>query len=142
MKSLICAASIACLLVVAAVASRPAGAADDGKLDSIEKIMEKLHKGKNSSMGILKVALKRQSPDWTKIQKESKTFATVSADLPKFDPPKGDPASFKKLAKAYASNAKALETAAKKEELDGTKAALRKLTGSCMGCHDAHKKED
>ena len=142
MKSLICAASIACLLVVAAVASRPAGAADDGKIDSIEKIMEKLHKGKNSSMGILKVALKSQSPDWTKIQKESKTFATVSADLPKFDPPKGDPASFKKLAKAYASNAKALETAAKKEELGETKAAFRKLTGSCMGCHDAHKKED
>jgi cytochrome c556 len=139
MKSLICVASIASLLVVAAVVSRPAGAADDGKADSIEKIMEKLHKGKNSPLAVLKTALKKQSPEWTKVQKESKTFATVSADLPKFDPPKGDSASFKKLAKAYASNAKALDSAAKKEDLGETKAALKKLNGSCMGCHEAHK---
>jgi cytochrome c556 len=141
MKSLICAVSIACLLVVAAVASRPAGAADDKKADSIVKIMDKLHKGKNSCMGVLKVALKSQSPDWTKIKKESKTFATVSADLPKFDPPKGDAASFKKLAKAYASNAKGLQTSAEKEDLGATKAAFRKLGGSCQACHDAHKEE-
>jgi len=141
MKSLICAASIACLLVVAAVAGRPAGAADDANADSIEKIMDKLHKGAKSPMGVLKGALKSQSPDWTKIQKESKTFATVSADLPKFDPPKGDAASFKKLAKAYASNAKTLQTAAEKEDLGATKAAFRKLGGSCQACHDAHKED-
>ncbi len=141
MKSLICAASIACLLVVAAVASRPVGAADDEKTDSIVKIMDKLHKGKNSSLGILKVALKSQSPDWAKVKKESKTFATVSADLPKFDPPKGEAASYKKLAKAYASNAKTLQTAAEKEDLDATKAAFRKLGGSCQACHDAHKED-
>jgi cytochrome c556 len=141
MKSLICAASIACLLVVAAVASRPAGAADDAKANSIEKIMERLHKGKNAPLSVLKTAVKSQSPDWAKIQKQSKTLATVSADLPKFDPPKGDAASFKKLAKAYASNAKDLDTAAKKEDLAETKTALRKIGSSCMGCHDAHKEE-
>jgi cytochrome c556 len=139
MKSLICAASIACLLVVAAVVSRPAGAADDGKADSIEKIMDKLHKGKTSPLAVLKTALKSQSPDWAKVQKQSKTLATVSADLPKFDPPKGDAASFKKLAKAYATNAKDLDTAAKKEDLGETKAAFKKIGGSCMGCHEAHK---
>jgi cytochrome c556 len=139
MKSLICAASIASLLVAAGVASRTAGAADDAKAASIEKIMEKLHKGKNAPLATLKAALKTQSPDWAKVQKESKTYATVAADLPKFDPPQGDPASFKKLAKAFASNAKALDEAAKKKDLEETRSAFRKLGGACMGCHEAHK---
>jgi cytochrome c556 len=141
MKSLICAVNIAGLLVVIGVASRPAGAADDAKATSIEKIMEALHKGPKSAMGTLKAALKSQSPDWTKVQKETKTYATLAADLPKFDPPKGDAASFKKLAKTFASNAKELDTAAKKENLAETKAAFRKIGGSCMGCHEAHKED-
>ena len=141
MKSLICAASIASLLVAAGVASRTAGAADDAKAASIEKIMEKLHKGKNAPLATLKAALKTQSPDWAKVQKESKTYATVAADLPKFDPPQGDPASFKKLAKAFAANAKTLEESAAKEDLAATKAAFGKLGSACMTCHDAHKEE-
>src|SRR3954447_5395236 len=62
MKSLICAASVESLLFVAAVAGRPAGAADDPKANSIDKIMDKLHKGKTSPLAVLKTALKSQSP--------------------------------------------------------------------------------
>ena len=52
---------------------------------------------------------------------------------------KGDSASFKKLAKAFATNAKAVSDAAEKEDLDAVKAAFRKNGGSCKACHDAHK---
>jgi cytochrome c556 len=139
MKSLICMMGTLAIVVAAGLASQAVGAADDSKPDSIEKIMETLHKGKKSALSTLKVAVKSESPDWSKIKKETKTYSTLAADLPKFDPPKGDSASFKKLAKTFASNAKALDTAAKKEDLTETRASLRKLGGSCMDCHEAHK---
>ena len=76
-------------------------------------------------MATLKGALKSQSPDWAVVQKETKTYAKFAADMPKNDPPKGDAASYKKLAKAFASNAKALDDAAKKEDLAGHEGRLR-----------------
>src|SRR5207248_6343002 len=139
MKSLICALSMAFLMVVVGIASRTVGATDDPKPDSIEKLMETLHKGKNAPLATIKAALKKQSPDWAKVQKGSKTYSSLAADLPSFDPPKGDAASFKKLAKTFATNAKALDSAAKKENLEESREAIKKIGGSCMGCHEAHK---
>jgi len=138
MRNLICTASVMCLLVIAGVVSR--GANDDAPA-TIEKIMDTLHKGKKSAISTLKTALKSQSPDWATVQKETKTYNKFAADLPKNDPPKGDPAAFKKLAKAFATNAKALNDAAEKEDLAAANAALRKIGGSCKVCHDAHKED-
>jgi cytochrome c556 len=140
MKSLIYSASVMVLLVVIGVVSRTSVAADDGPA-TIDKIMETLHKGRKSPMATLKATLKSQSPDWATVQKETKTYAKYAADMPKNDPPKGDPAAYKTLAKAFATNAKALDDAAKKEDLAATKGALGKLGGSCMGCHNAHKED-
>ena len=134
MRSLICTASVMCLLVVAGVMSR--GASDETPA-TIEKIMDTLHKGKKSTLAALKTALKSPSPDWAAVQKETKTYSKFAADLPKNDPPKGDPAAFKTLAKAFAANAKTLNDAAEKEDLAAANAALRKLVGSCNSCHDA-----
>jgi cytochrome c556 len=139
MKSLTCATSIASLLAIVGLSNRTAGAADDAKPASIEKIMETLHKGKDAPLARLKAALKTQSPDWAKVQKESETYSTLAADLPKYDPPQGDSASFKKLAKTFASNAKTLDEAAKRKDLEETRSAFRKIGGSCLGCHEAHK---
>ncbi|HLN33581.1 MAG TPA: cytochrome c [Gemmataceae bacterium] len=138
MRNLICTASVMCLLVVAGVMSR--GASDEAPA-TIEKIMDTLHKGKKSTLAALKTALKSQSPDWAMVQKESKTYSKFAADLPKNDPPKGDPAAFKKLARAFAANAKALNDAAQKEDLAAANAAIRKIGGSCKTCHDAHKED-
>ena len=124
MRSLICTASVMCLVVIAGVVSR--GASDDSPA-TIEKIMDTLHKGKKSAMATLKTALKSQSPDWALIKKEAKTYNKFAADLPKNDPPKGDSAAFKKLAKAFASNAKAVNDAAEKEDLAAVKAALARM---------------
>jgi cytochrome c556 len=140
MKSLICGASMLSLLVVIGIVGRNVGAADDAPA-SIDKIMQTLHKGKKSAMATLKTQLKSQSPDWSIVQKETKTYAKFAADLPKNDPPKGDAASFKKLAQAFASNAKTLDDSAKKENLAATNAALKKINGSCQSCHEAHRED-
>ena len=129
-----------CLLVAIGVVNRTVGAADDAPA-TIDKIMEILHKGKKSSASVIRAALKSPSPDWSVVQKETKTYAKYAADLPKNDPPKGDAADFKKLAKAFAGYAKNLDDAAKKEDLASAKAAMGKLGGSCKSCHDAHKDE-
>ncbi len=138
MRSLICAVSAMCLLVIAGVVSR--GASDETPA-TIEKIMDTLHKGKKSASSVLKTALKSSSPDWATIQKEAKAYSKYAADLPKNDPPKGDPAAFKKLAKAFAANAKALNEAAEKEDLAAAKAAFAKNGASCKTCHAAHKED-
>jgi cytochrome c556 len=141
MKSLICATSMMSLLLLIGIVSRSSGAAADDPA-KIEKIMEALHKGRKSPLNTLKAAFKNQSPDWATVQKEAKTYVKYAVDLPKNDPPKGDKASWKKLATAFATNSKALDAAAEKEDLAAAKAAFRKLGGSCKACHDAHKEEE
>ena len=42
---------------------------------------------------------------------------------------------YEKLAQAYASAAKALEESAEKEDLKGSRDAFKKITTSCMPCH-------
>jgi cytochrome c556 len=143
MKRLICGAcstGLVVTMVAVGLAGPHAGAADEST-PTIDKIMETLHKGRKSPMATLKGALKSQSPDWATVQKETKEYAKFAAYMPKNKPPKGDEASFQKLAKAFASNAKALDAAAQKEDLAATKAAFGKIGGSCKSCHDAHKEE-
>ena len=140
MRNLICAVSMMSLLLAVGVVNRTVGAADDAPA-TIEKIMETLHKGKKSTMATLKTALKSPSPDWSAVQKNTKTYAKFAADLPKNDPPKGDAAGFKKLAKTYAGYAKALDDAAKKEDLASAKTAFGKIGGSCKDCHDAYRED-
>lgn len=140
MKNLICAVSVMSMLVFAGVVSRSAGAAADDP-DSIGKIMETLHKGKTSPIAALKTQLKSGSPDWSVVQKEAKIYAKHAANLGKYDPPKGDAASWKKQATAFATNAKALNSAAGKEDLPAAKAAFGKLGASCKACHSAHRED-
>jgi cytochrome c556 len=140
MKSLICAASVMTLIVVLGVVSRSSGAAGDDPA-TIDKIMESLHKGRSAPIAKLKTALKSASPNWSAVQKVTKNYAKLAADLPKNDPPKGDAAAFKKLAKAFAANAKSLDDAAEKEDLAAAKSAFGKIGGSCKTCHDAHRED-
>ncbi len=139
MRSLFCVSGVLAVLLMAGLVAATAGSASDEQTPSIKKVMQTLHKGKTSPLNTVKAALKRDSPDWTKVQKEAKLFATFGAALPKNDPPKGDKASFEKLAKAYASAAETLESSAKKEDLKGARDALNKITGSCAVCHKAHR---
>jgi cytochrome c556 len=140
MKLFYCAASVLAIVLVAGVVSGPAGAASQSdESPSIKKIMGALHKGQRSPLNTVKAALKSDSPNWAEIQKASKDFETYGAALPKNDPPKGDKASFTKLATAYATNAKAFAESASKQDLSATKAAFGKISGSCTACHKSHR---
>jgi cytochrome c556 len=125
-------------VVLAAVVAGRADA-DNETTPSVKQIMAKLHKGANAPLGKLKGELKAQQPDWDDIQKQAKQIVLTSAALVKNEPPKGDPASWKKLCDAYYQDAKALEDAAGAKDLAAAKTAHGRLSASCKGCHSAHK---
>ena len=134
MKRLVCGAGVVLAIFTAALLA----AAQDEKTPTIKDVM-KLHKGANAPLGKLGKALKSDSPDWKDIQKTTKDFVVLGASLEKNDPPKGDKASWKKLADGYLANAKALDEAAKAEDKSAALEAHGKITASCKSCHVAHK---
>lgn len=139
MKRAICGLSMLSLVLVAGMVSEPAGAADKEKSSTIKEIMGTLHKGGKAPFAALKTALKSDSPNWGHVRKETKLYASCSAGLTKNDPPKGDKESYQKLAKAFASNARALDEAAKKEDLNSARDSFKKIGSSCAACHKSHK---
>jgi hypothetical protein len=141
MKAFCCTISLTMIVLGAGLAARSAGASDD-ETPTIEKIMETLHQGKNSPLNKAKAALKSGTPNWSKLKEATKLIATYGAALPKNDPPQGEKASYEKLAKAYAKNAKALDKATDEEDLKAARAAVKSLAGSCAACHKAHRPEE
>src|SRR4051812_20302693 len=116
----------------------PAGA-DDSETPTIKAAMQKLHKGPNSAQANLKKALATPSPDWKSIQSKTKDYVILGASLAKNEPKKGDLASWKKLSEGFFTDSKALDDAAKTENLKATQDAFKKVNGSCMACHKVHK---
>ncbi len=137
MKRLACVLGVVGLLMVVA-STRPAGAEGD-ETPTVKVVMEKLHKGANSPLGQLKKASQAEKPVWAAVQKTTKDFVILGADLEKNDPPKGEKASWKKFADKYYATAKELDDAAAGKDLEKTKAAVKSLGASCKSCHDAHK---
>ena len=133
MRSLICAASLLGFLAVIAWTSHPASAQDDDEMPTIKQIMAKLHKGAKAPLKTVQTQLKGDSPDWSKVETEAKIIEKFGAFLPKAEPPKGEKASYEKLAKAYEKNAKALKEAAEKEDLTKARDATKGLGKSCAG---------
>jgi cytochrome c556 len=114
--------------------------ADGGKKSpTVKEIMGKLNKGPTALTPALGKALKAAEPDWEKILEQTKTYIEQVGDLAKNDAPKGTKESWEKLTKAYAENAKALNEAAKKKDVQAAKTAQAKLAGSCRVCHMAHR---
>ncbi len=124
---------------VVALAAMTVGAKDDAP-PTIKKIMGALNKGPASESSKLKKSLAAKNQNWKAIQSSAKAFATLGAALGKNEPPKGEKASWETLTVAYATESKALEDAAEKKDLGGTKEAFKNLSMSCMSCHRAHKK--
>lgn len=131
------AASLMSLLVLGA--ALPTADAEDTTVPTIKKAMQVLHKGANSPLATLKKSLASDSPNWKQVQDKTKDFVILGASLAKNDPPKGEKASWTKLADSYFSHSKAMDDAAKKEDLKGTRDAFKTLSTSCMACHKAHK---
>lgn len=115
--------------------------AQDQKTPTIKEVMEKLHKGSSSSLSMLGKELKRKPTPWEEIQRSTKDFVIFGAALAKNDPPRGDKASWQRLAQEYYETAKAMDEAASSKQLAAVNQARGRLTKSCKACHDAHRGE-
>ncbi|HEV3238512.1 MAG TPA: cytochrome c [Gemmataceae bacterium] len=115
------------------------GSAQDTKAPTVKEVMGKLNKGPASLTTTIAKGLNVEEPTWDDIKKQSKEFCTFSEALGKNKPPKGDEKSWTKLTDAYNESAKALAEAADKMDKKAAVAAIKKLQGSCMNCHKAHK---
>jgi hypothetical protein len=126
-------------LAVSSVAYRASLAGADSETPTIKHVMNKLHKGAMSPLALLKTELAAESPDWDKVEKQTKDFVILGAALEKNDPPKGEKGSWKTLADSYFANAKALDDAAHEKNKLAAQEAHKKLAASCKSCHGAHK---
>ena len=116
-----------------------AGLAGAGKLRTVKEIMGKLNKGPNALTPTLKRELQKDQPDWPEIQTQTKEYTSLTAELAKLTPRRGDKASWDKLTKEYTEAATSLETASAQKDKDAALAAHAKLTKACSACHKAHK---
>ncbi len=140
MKTWMLGAAAAAAVVLAGLANgRLAADPRPDKIPEIEEIMQKVNKGKDALHAVVGKDLQAASVDWSKVQKETKEYVALAEFLGKNDPPKGDKASWAKLTKAYAENAKALNEAAQKQDKSGALAVHKKIQGSCRACHTAHR---
>jgi cytochrome c556 len=113
-------------------------AADD-KHPSIDEIMKKVNNAKTGLHKKVGEGLKSAAPNWDEMQKQMKDYTKLCSSLCKNDPPKGDKASWEKLCKAYAEEAKKLQEAVDKKDKDAANKAHKALSKSCKACHDAHR---
>jgi cytochrome c556 len=69
----------------------------------------------------------------------TKEYAKLCGALPKNECPKGNAASWAKLTKQCADDAKSLDLAAGKKDKTAALAAWGKLNKGCQACHDEHR---
>jgi cytochrome c556 len=94
----------------------------------IGKMMADIHRGEKSSYSRVNAELKKDSPDWDVIAKETKSFAEMSAAFKKA------PLGYTSPAK-YISSAESLAKAASEKDKKAADTAFVGLTNSCNSCH-------
>jgi cytochrome c556 len=112
--------------------------AGDATTPTCSEIMKKVN-GKGGLHKALPTALKANPVDWAGVQKQTKEYSELAANLGKNDPPKGEKASWQKLTKTYADGAKNLHTAVEKKDKDAALMAHGAIGKMCMNCHRTHR---
>jgi cytochrome c556 len=110
----------------------------DDKIPSIEDIMGNQH-SKDGTLDKITAAVKKDDPEWGKIQDLSKEYAKEISLLGKNKMPdgKGTAAQWKDWTKQIADSAKNLDEQAKKKDKEGLTKAIAKIKpDQCMRCHD------
>jgi hypothetical protein len=108
----------------------------DEKTPTIKEVMKSVA-GKEGLCAKCNTAGKGEK--WEDAQKLAKQLSECGVALTKTKCPKGDADSWKKLTKAYCENTAAVKKAADDKDTKAFGAAIKTFTGSCKGCHDAHK---
>ncbi len=130
---------LAILLVVAT--SLGLGGAEPDKAPDIKEIMQRANKPTGLYFN-LKKDLEDEEPMWDDMLAEARELAQLAAALGKQTPPKGDKASWAKLTRAYASEAKGLSQAVAKKDRKAAQAAIGRMGGAtCKSCHKVHRPE-
>ena len=138
------AASVGGVLLCAVLCSSNSSVDAANKADALdnETIMKRLNRKKGNE-GIhyqLKLKLDEEQMAWADVAKLSKEYADLTDALCKNPrPTKGTEASWNRLSKAYAAEAKSLDEAAGKKDKAGITATYEKLCKSCQVCHDEHR---
>jgi len=114
-----------------------ATAKDDKKPENIHDLMETAH-GEDGLKDQISAANKKKELD--KAKKPAEEWAKLAGLLSKFEPPKGDSASWKKLTAEYEKQVKDLAAAVKDEKPDDVTATLKSLSKGCTPCHMEHRK--
>ena len=135
------------LLSVVLISGQSSVSAADKTVPDIEAIMKKINKpnrdrqdGQGKTMHkVVGKALEEETIDWGEVAKMSKEYAELAGYLGQNKCPKGSADSWAKLCKAYAEDAKALDTAAGKRDKAAATAAWGKLNKSCQSCHEEHR---
>jgi hypothetical protein len=94
----------------------------------IGKMMKEIHRGEKAAYTRVSAELKKDTPDWDVITKETKSFAEMSAAFKKA------PLGWTSPAK-YISSAEALAKAASEKDKKAADTAFVGLTNSCSSCH-------
>ena len=110
----------------------------DDKIPSIEDIMGNQH-SKDGTLDKITAAVKKDDPEWDKIQDLSKEYAKEISLLGKNKMPdgKGTAAQWKDWTKQISDSAKNVDEQAKKKDKEGLTKAIAKIKpDQCMRCHD------
>src|SRR5689334_18804568 len=94
----------------------------------IGKLMADIHRGEKSSYSRVNAELKKDTPDWGVIAKETKSFSQMSEAFKKA------PLGYTSPAK-YISSAESLAKAASEKDKKAATTAFVGLTNSCGSCH-------
>jgi cytochrome c556 len=133
---------LAGLLLLTALLSGLAAASAQGDREAgIKEIMAKLNKPTGIYYALVR-ELREEEPSWDEAKAQSKTLARLAAELPRHTPPLGDKASWAKLTRTYADNARAADQAVQKMDKAAAQAALGRMgERACNTCHEAHRKK-
>jgi cytochrome c556 len=112
-----------------------ANAADEPKTKNVKGCMA----FQNKVRGDLNKQVKAKDPKWDDIQKQTKEWVQIAAELGTHKPPKGEDKSWKEQTDRYQTNVKAVDAAAEKKDADGVTKSLATIQNSCMGCHSKHR---
>jgi cytochrome c556 len=125
------------LLALSVGAVGVALAADD--VPTVKAIMNKAHKKDTGILSAVGAELKKESPDFDAIKKQTDELTSLGAALGKGMPKKGDAASWAKLTTQYNANVQALAEAVAKKDVEAARKAQQTIAVSCGTCHKAHK---
>lgn len=112
---------------------------DEEGTTSAHDIMETINKGKPSMHKQIGIDLAAIPPKWDDVAAQMPQYVELASALPSASPERGDEASWKVLANAYAAGAVALNEAIEAKNQPAALAAHTALDQSCKPCHDLHR---